>query len=162
MSCSILEVEGREGVGRRITRTRLLRLMFNTPERSGGGGREALGWRHVEVGATIYAESGGYEWRRPMVVDPDAPHHLSVDRGICAFNSYWWSHLADRECFDWTSAVGHMLLFCHKQGMARTFGSSPWDWSPILDFYWNAHGTKLYDEEVPKFNSRARDKGWLT
>lgn len=68
-------------------------------------------WNAIRCLATILAETDGYEWSRPMVVkdDPDAKAHLSVDRGICAFNSYWFSRLSDRIVYDPELAIPAMI-----------------------------------------------------
>lgn len=90
----------------------------------------------VETLATIMAESGGWEWARPIVdktgaVDQRA--HLSTDRGVCQFNSFWWAHVSDREAYDPLLAVPIMCAAANNGLLG----------------YWNAYGTANYDGWLP-------------
>ena len=65
-------------------------------------------WRGIRTVATIMAESGGWTWIRPMVISPTSPAHLSTDRGICQWNSYWWTSVPDSVAFDPVAAIARM------------------------------------------------------
>jgi hypothetical protein len=95
-------------------------------------------WRGINIVATILAESAGYEWIRPMVIkdDPSAVAHLSTDRGICQFNSHWWSHVPDHVAFDPEAAINQMCLSVGTDG-----------WAINLD-WWNAYKSGAYEAYV--------------
>jgi len=92
-------------------------------------------WRGVNIVAVIKAESGGYEWARPMVLKPNPSDfdHLSVDRGICQFNSYWWHHVDDHTAFTPELAIAEM---CKAVAL-------PDSWSINLG-PWNAYTSGAY------------------
>lgn len=94
-------------------------------------------WRSITVTAVIWAESGGYAWARPIINKPGEPDHLSVDRGICQFNSYWWHHVADRIAYDPAFAIPTMV------NAVRTDG-----WSLDLR-WWNTFTSGAYQQHVP-------------
>ncbi len=108
-----------------------------------------LEWRHIGFTATMVAESDLFEWSRPMVWAPDKVHHLSVDRGVCALNSYWWSRVADVIAYDWRDAVDYVLDWIFYEADFGTKDAKPWDWRPLLDWQWNAYGTDRYLDAVP-------------
>jgi hypothetical protein len=103
----------------------------------------------VEVVATIMAESGGYEWVRPIVVkqpDQDQRAHLSVDRGICQFNSYWWSHVPDRTAYDPYMAIPVMCAAANAGQLG----------------YWSAYGTANYESWLPMARKAVKsEQQWL-
>lgn len=105
---------------------------------------DELGWQHIVFIATMYAESGFYEWIRPIVVDPGAKHHLSVDRGICQLNSYWWGDIPDSIAYDSPAAIGASIARIKGYVADGVRGSRPWKWSPILDWQWHAYGSPGY------------------
>lgn len=99
----------------------------------------------VEQTATIMAEAGGLTWARPMVLkdpeDPDQRAHLSMDRGICQFNSYWWGtqalimlgpndwrYVSDQVAFMPGLAIERMTIAVNLDMLG----------------YWNAYGTANY------------------
>ena len=91
-------------------------------------------WNAINCVAVILAESGGYSWARPVVShNPASPAYLSVDRGICQFNSYWFSHITDRVAYDPVRAIPAMVDFASEDGR----------WS--LDFsLWSAYSNESY------------------
>lgn len=87
-------------------------------------------WRGITIVSVIMAESGGFEWIRPMVLkdDPGHPAHLSIDRGICQFNSYWWAATApDKVAFTAPLAIA---LMCDTVASDNSWGldRSKLDW----------------------------------
>lgn len=93
-------------------------------------------WRGIRICATIMAESGGWTWIRPMVLSPDSPAHLSTDRGIAQFNSYWWDHVTDGEAFDPVKAIGAMCqAIKDADSGADAFLASQWHGSKSDLFY---------------------------
>lgn len=113
-----------------------------------------LGWRHIHFIATMWAESRFYAWSRPLVWkekvkgQPRDKAHLSIDRGICAFNSYWWNHVTDREAYDPESAIKIAITWLEAESIKGTAGSKPWDWKPLLDWQWHGYGTKDYQDAI--------------
>lgn len=91
-------------------------------------------WNAINCVAVILAESAGYSWARPVVShNPASPAYLSVDRGICQFNSYWFSHIPDRVAYDPLLAIPAMVEFAGAEGR----------WS--LDFsLWSAYANESY------------------
>lgn len=94
-------------------------------------------WRGITITAVILAESRGFEWIRPMVLkeDPTDPSHLSVDRGLCQFNSYWWKDSApDQLAFDGYKSI---------ELMCRVVQPQPGDWvlSETKLRWWAAYKT---------------------
>lgn len=95
-------------------------------------------WNAINCVAVILAESGGYSWARPVVAhDPLSPAYLSVDRGICQFNSYWFSHVPDRVAYDPQLAIPAMVEFATEEGR----------WS--LDFsLWTAYANRAFTRHL--------------
>jgi hypothetical protein len=108
-----------------------------------------LGWRHVNFLATMMAESGLRAWSRPMVWAPGTPSHLTVDRGICALNSYWWAHVDDEAAYDPDMAIQAAIAWIKAHVEDGTRGAKSWHWRPILDWQWHAYGTDRFDAAVP-------------
>lgn len=90
-------------------------------------------WRGIRIVATILAESGGWTWIRPMVLNETSKAHLSTDRGICQWNSYWHPEVPDAVAFDPVAAIEHM---CHVATTATwELDLSPWHGSTSMEFY---------------------------
>lgn len=143
----------RQTYGRDIPKEEVIDLLATIPEEEGGG----LLMKHVTFLATMHAENSGlYEWARPIVWRPDDPRvHQTVDRGICAFNSYWWGYgnpeghiqrVTDAEAFDWPTAVRIALKWLQQESVKGTKGAEDWDWRPLLDWQWHGYGTDRYDD----------------
>ena len=94
--------------------------------------REFTDWRAIRIVATILAESGGWTWIRPMVLT-DGPAHLSTDRGICQFNSYWWAHVPDSVAFNPDDAIDTMCAAVKGDGWEIDL--DPWHGSKSEAFY---------------------------
>ena len=133
----------RQGYGRQLPLSTVVKIVAD--DEHGG-----LEWRHVGVIATMIAESDLHEWSRPMVWSPDKVHHLSVDRGICALNSYWWADCPDDVAYDPPQAFHHVLAWLRWNAGAGLKGATEWDWRPLLDWQWHAYGTDRYLAAVPK------------
>jgi hypothetical protein len=159
----------RQSYGRQLSDREIAVHIADAPV---GGGLE---WRHVGVLATILGESNGYEWSRPMVwkQDDQDVYHLSVDRGICAFNSArredgtyptYWGPVPDRIAYDPPLAIAFMVEWLHTEANEGTKGAKPWDWRPLLDWQWHAF-VDLRDSSISgerkanwrKLMKRARD-----
>ena len=97
-------------------------------------------WRHVHLLSTMQAEASGFEWARPIVWKPGYPEHLSVDRGMCQFNSHFFGWVLDREAYHWQTALDKAADICLDA--SRVAGH--WSWKPILDRYWHGYGTPAY------------------
>ena len=130
----------RQGPGEALSLLEVVQIVDNDPN----GGLE---WRHIALIATMYAENNGfYPWARPIVWAPKKDHHLSVDRGICALNSYWWSRVPDRQAYDPERAIKMVLLWLVAEAEKGTMGSRQWDWRPLLNWQWHAYGTDTFKE----------------
>lgn len=110
--------------------------------------RGQLGWKHVHFIATMWAESGGLEWVRPIVWNPGSAAHLSIDRGICQLNSHWWPDVPDSVAYDWRKATDFTVGWLNAEAAKWTRGSTPWNWGPLLDWQWHGYGTVLYTQFV--------------
>ena len=138
--------QDRQGYGRDIPVADVVMRLADIPEEQGGG----LLWKHIHFLATMHAENSGFmEWARPMVWKPDNVAHLSTDRGICALNSHWWSHVPDAVAYDWPDAVAVVLRWLAEEADKNTKDSRPWDWKPLLDWQWHGFGTDRYDAILP-------------
>jgi len=146
----------RQGSGRQLTDLEIATIVSTAPV---GGGMD---WRHIHVIATILGESRGYEWARPMVWKPDTVYHLSIDRGICQFNSAvkndgtpatYWAGIPDHIAFDPEAAISAMLEWLDIAAKKGSKGASSWDWKPLLDWQWHGYGGDEYDNN---FLPRAR------
>lgn len=143
--------QDRQGWGRQLPDEEIARLVADAPV---GGGLE---WRHIGVVATLLAESDGFEWARPMVWKPGTVYHLSVDRGICQFNSAkhpdgssptYWAEQPDSVAYSPVDAIAVMVEWLHVAGEKRIKDSKPWDWRPLLDWQWHGYGGTRYEEEL--------------
>lgn len=103
-----------------------------------------LGWRHVHFLATMWAESRLHAWARPMVWAPLTEHHLSVDRGVCALNSYWWHHVDDEQAYTPSMAIRAAIVRVRAWADEGAKGSTTWDWRPVIDWQWHAYGGDDY------------------
>lgn len=137
--------------GRQLPDVEIAELVYNAPV--GGGGE----WRHIAVVATILAESDGYEWVRPVVWKPGTVYHLSVDRGICQFNSArradgtaptYWADVPDHVAYDPEAAIGVMVAWLHTEAAKGTKGATVWGWTPLLDWQWHGFGGDRYQHEL--------------
>lgn len=137
----------RQGYGRNIHMLDVAEFIATIPTEEGGG----VLWKHVHFMATMFAENNGfYEWARPMVFKPEDVAHLSVDRGVCALNSYWWGSVQDHVAYDWQAAIRLVLKWLTFEGGKGTKDASAWDWRPLLDWQWHAYGSTRYDSAVPR------------
>jgi hypothetical protein len=109
-----------------------------------------LEWRHIGFIATMYAESRLYAWARPIVYAPGKEHHLTVDRGVCALNSFWWGFVDDEAAYDPAMAVRHSIIWLKAHAQDGTQGAKQWDWRPLLDWQWHAFGTDAQEAAVPE------------
>lgn len=138
----------RQTYGRKLTIPEFCELVAESPS----GGDE---WRHVDFVATMACENGLQEWARPMVWAPDKKHHLSTDRGVCALNSFWWSHVPDIVAFDPPAAVEAALEWLTVQAAQETKGSKWWRWGPLLDWQWHAYDPKSEKWQLAASQARA-------
>lgn len=133
----------RQGYGREIPVMDVVTAVANAP-RYGG-----LEWQHIGFIATMFAETHFKEWSRPVVWAPGEKHHLSIDRGLCALNSFYWKNVPDSQAYDYEQAINAATGWCGYYSEERVKGSRPWDWRPLLDWQWHAYGTNEFKEYVP-------------
>ena len=92
------------------------------------------GWRCVEVVATIWAESRGNAYAINIVDhDPDAEAYLSLDVGLCQFNTYWHPGIPLSTSLDPPAALQVMYVL--------TAGGQP---GPLK--MWNAYKSGAYKQ----------------
>lgn len=103
-------------------------------------------WRGIRIVATILAESGGWTWIRPMVLNETSKAHLSTDRGICQWNSYWHPDVPDAVAFDPVAAINKM---CEKATTDKwELDLSAWHGSTSAAFYANLPAARAAMNEV--------------
>lgn len=98
-------------------------------------------WRAITAVAVILAESGGNPHATRVVIHDDPTHvaHLTIDRGLMQFNSYWWGHVPNRLAYDPVTAWGVAFNYVARDGR----GSWRHDWEQ-----WNAYTNGSHRDHI--------------
>lgn len=90
-------------------------------------------WRSVECLAVIWAESGGDAYSININdYDPNLASYLSIDVGLCQWNSFWQKSISIQDALDPTKAL---KLMCDK--------TAAWTVNKTL---WNAYNNGSYQK----------------
>lgn len=104
------------------------------------------GWRVAVIVAIVWAESGGDVYAIGINDhDPLSVSYLSLDRGLCQWNSYWQPHMTNPKCFTPEVTLAEMCKM--------TVGGFQ---SLAL---WNAFKSGAYLKHLPAANVAARAAG---
>lgn len=88
--------------------------------------------------AIIIAESGGNAWAINLNThDPDSDSYLSLDKGICQWNDYWWDIAKGPEAFDPEVSIRKMFEVS-KQGTDYSA------WNAYDNFTFVRHVSRAY------------------